>query len=105
MLAILTGHRGLYHIWEKDTDADKEHWLEIVDEENFKRARHTAENQALAYQEGTWQQQSLKEFNANIERINIEEGRTGQHKKRKRKPEAMFKEDKLRVTSKGTFGY
>jgi len=96
------GHRGPFHIREKDTEADKKHWAEIVNQENVKRARRTSENQALAHEEGTWQREALVEFNMNIERINVEEGRTGRHKKRKRKAEAMFKEDKLKVTSKGT---
>lgn len=97
----LLGHHGPYHIWEKDTDADKKHWREIVDQENGKRARRIADNQASAHIESTWQRNALEEFNANIDRTNIMEGRTGRHKKRKRKPEAMFKEPELKFTSKG----
>ena len=97
----MAGNRGPYHTWERDTEADKQHWKEIVEEENTKRAIRTAENQALAYDKGTWQHAALNEFNIKIEQINSSEGRTGRNKKRKRKPEGMFKEDKLVFTSKG----
>lgn len=72
-----------------------------MDKENTMRVLRTAENQALPHKKGTWQQIALDEFNLKVEQINSAEGRTGRHKKRKRKPETMFKENKLIFTSKG----
>jgi len=60
------GNRGPYHIWENDTEEDKEHWKEIIGKENAKRAYHMTENQGLAHKEGTWQQKALDEFNQSI---------------------------------------
>ncbi|KAG0132859.1 hypothetical protein HOY82DRAFT_605521 [Tuber indicum] len=77
--AIALGQRGPYHIWQKDTEEDKLCRKQLVDEENGMHAHCTAENQAKAYEEGTWQYNALHEFNQNIERINIEEGHTGRH--------------------------
>jgi len=100
-LYIITGSRGPYHIWEKDSEKDKGHWKEIIEEENEKRASRMSENQALAQETGTWQQKALDKFNERVDEINASEKHTGRHKKRKRKPEDMFRENNITFTSKG----
>ena len=102
-LYALAGNRGPYHIWEKDSEEDKKHWNQIIEEENEKRAYRMAENQVLAHEKGTWQKQALDEFNQRVDEINASEKRTGRHKKRKRKPEDMFREGKVTFTSKDKF--
>ena len=62
-LYALAGNSGPYHIWEKDSEEDKKHWNQIIEEENEKRVYRMAENQARAHEKGTSQQKALDEFN------------------------------------------
>ena len=43
--AIVIGHRGPYHIWEKDMEEDKKHFAAVVAEENAIRLQEVQYNQ------------------------------------------------------------
>jgi len=100
-LYAIAGSHGPCHIWEKNSEKEKEHLKEIIEEENEKRASCMAENQVLAHEKGTWQQKALDMFNKRVDEINASEKCTGRHKKRKQKPEDIFRENKVTFTSKG----
>ncbi|RPB04652.1 hypothetical protein L873DRAFT_1786137 [Choiromyces venosus 120613-1] len=78
--AIILGEKGPYHIWEPDMVEEKENYQQIVSEENQVQQERQQINQQQAHVPGIWQYEKLLTFNHNIDRINIEEGRTGQHK-------------------------
>ncbi|RPA91597.1 hypothetical protein L873DRAFT_1780844 [Choiromyces venosus 120613-1] len=78
--AIILGEKGPYHIWEPDTVEEKGNYQQIVSEENQVQQERQQINQQQAHVPGTWQYKKLLTFNHNIDRINIEEGRTGRHK-------------------------
>jgi hypothetical protein len=99
--AIILGEKGPYHIWEPDSDQEKQEYQQIVDKENRIRLEKQQFNQQQAQLPGTWQYEEFITFNNNIEQVNLAEGRTGRHKRKRRNLHQMFHETKLDFTSKG----
>jgi len=99
--AIIQGFKGPCHVWEEDSVEDKRHFQEIVNEENQIRHQRQEFNQQQAQFPTSWQYEALTNLNSMIENLNKEEGRSGRHKRRKRKAEQLFKEKELEFTSKG----
>jgi len=97
---ILDGHLP-FHIWEQDTSEDKVYFQRIVDGENEARMVQQEFDQQQAVLPGTWQYEELMDFNNGIDQINMEEGRTGRHKRRRKTPDTFFHEARLKFTSKG----
>lgn len=98
--AICLNHRGTHHIWERETLDDEKHYQDIVAHENQVRQERQQHNQAQAAIPGTCQSQVLEQINNNIERQNLEEGRQGRHKRRRRRPQQEFKEEQFQFQSK-----
>lgn len=96
-------YKGPYHIWEKDDEEAKKRHADILEDINQKQRRLHNKQVARAHIPGTKEVQIVEEFNANIDRIKIQEGRTGQHKRQHKKPEHIdeFKYRDLTWQSKG----
>lgn len=95
--AIATGIKGLFHVWEQDSVEDRNRYDEIVVRENANRRIRQRENQQQANSSCRWQHRALQEVNTNIERQNVEEGRVGRNKRRKRMSDQIFKEEALQL--------
>ncbi|RPA92327.1 hypothetical protein L873DRAFT_1847810 [Choiromyces venosus 120613-1] len=80
--AIILAEKGLYHIWELDTAEEKENYQQIVSEENQLWYERQLFNQQQSHISATWQYEKLLTLNNNIDQININEGRIGQHKRK-----------------------
>ena len=98
--AIIQGFKGPCHVWEEDSVKDKRHFQEIMNEKNQIRHQRQEFNQQQAQVPTSWQYEALTNLNSMIENLNKEEGRSGRHKRRKRKAEQTFKEKELEFTSK-----
>jgi hypothetical protein len=92
---------GCGYIYPKTTAADKTHQQEVQKEVNEERQEKSRKRARLAEIPGTNENKEVARFNEEIDRQNAEEGRTGRHKKRHRKPTQVFKAEEIKVTTKG----
>lgn len=100
---IAYGFKGPCYIWEKDTEEEQARYQELLQAENHRRRHLQAQHIERARIPGTVENRILTEFNANIDRINVRERRTGRNKRRHRRAENMeeFKVRELKWQSKG----
>jgi hypothetical protein len=97
---ILTG-AGPGYIYPKATKEDNKHQQAVQKEVNAEREERTKKRIALAEIPGTKESQQVIEFNRNIDQQNLDEGRTGRHKKHHRKPAQIFHTPEIKVQTKG----
>jgi hypothetical protein len=92
---------GCGYIYPKTTAEDKKHQRDVQKEVHEERQETSRKRARLAEIPGTNENQKVARVNEDIDRQNEEEGRTGRHKKRHRKPAQVFKVPEIKVTTKG----